>query len=364
MPPRRGGSAKQRSAKETPPKKRKAVGGLLGAPLYDSSDDEDYAPAGSAAPSSRSRPPRQAAAAAAAARQERAAERLDGDESGSSSNSSSDGSGETLGQRRQRLLDQQQQQQRRPAPAPPAPAAPARAAAPPTSSSRAAATAPVNVLSRIFALACAHGALPTACRIARTCHAWRDALHATPEAWRVMDVRGRQSKSVDAWLQKQAASGRWHALESLTIGQAARAGGGDDDDDDNEEEEALAQGKQDAGTSGDALAAFARHCRALRRLTVSGGPSMHARVLEAAMLDMPALEELRLREVRIQPLSGLDKALQALLAAAAGGRRPLQVLEARRCPMLGNKTVGAPGGLSGFCGWGVVVGRCCALAFD
>lgn len=54
---------------------------------------------------------------------------------------------------------------------------------------------------------------------------------------------------------------------------------------------------------------------------------------------MTNLSELRLWEVRLQPLAGVDRAVAALLAAAWGGRRPLRALEARRCPLLGRKTV-------------------------
>jgi hypothetical protein len=71
---------------------------------------------------------------------------------------------------------------------------------------------------------------------------------------------------------------------------------------------------------------------------------------------MASLEELHLLEVKLQPLTGLDKAVQALLAAAAGGGRRLRVLEARRCPLLGNKTVRK----ASLCACGFDKGKCCA----
>ncbi|KIZ06929.1 hypothetical protein MNEG_1021 [Monoraphidium neglectum] len=131
-------------------------------------------------------------------------------------------------------------------------------------------------------------------------------------------------------------------LEDLTVGQIPPPGAGtvaegaeaDEDDGD-------AQRSQDAGTSAEALAAFARHCPGIRKLAFMGSPSIRAGALEAALLAMPSLEELRLHDVRrvLQPLSGLDKALQTLLAAAWGGGRRLRALEARRCPLISNKTL-------------------------
>lgn len=75
------------------------------------------------------------------------------------------------------------------------------------------------------------------------------------------------------------------------------------------------------------------------QLTPPGSPAIRANVLEAALLSLPALSQLRLWEVRLQPLSGLDKAVCSLLTAAWGSGRRLEVLEARRCPLLSQRMV-------------------------
>jgi hypothetical protein len=190
--------------------RRKPATGLLGIPAYDSSEDEDYAPEGHRS----TKPP---PAAAKRSRQPPAGKR-GGRAATAAPAATSDGDsdGETLGRRRQRLL----QQCDRPGDPSSSEAAAALSIADALITSReggrAAEGAPPNVLSQVFALACAQGALPTACRIARVCKGWRDAIAATPEVWRVMDVRGRQSKAIDKWLRDQAASGRWREVRFFT----------------------------------------------------------------------------------------------------------------------------------------------------
>ncbi|GBF97224.1 hypothetical protein Rsub_10085 [Raphidocelis subcapitata] len=323
--------------------------GLLGAFVAGSSDDEDYRPdegdeeggqpvrarvprgragRGDARSGQQRAPPQRRRAAAAPA---------------PAGGADSDGSGETLGARRQRIAEQLRAGGAALAPTAAAAAAAAAAAGPSAAAGAVASDGlPLPVLSKIFSLACAAGALPTACRLARVCRGWRDAVAASPEVWRVVDARGRRSKKADAWLQQQAAAGRFSQLEDLTIGQLAVGGGADEEEDEAvaaAADAAAASGRGDAGTSAEALAALVRNCLRLRRLVVTGSPSIRAGLLEAALLEASGLEELHLREVRLQPLSGLEKALQALLASAWGGARPLRVLEARRCPLLGNKTL-------------------------
>jgi hypothetical protein len=188
--------------------------GLLGALVEGSSEDEDYCPEGEApAPTAMPRRRRPGPAAAAgrggSGRTPSARGRRRGAAAAAAPAASNSDSGETLGARRRRLLQQQQQAE---GPLPPAPGASAAEGLPP------------SVLGRIFQLACRPGALPTACRIARVCRAWRDALGTAPEAWRVMDVRGRHSAAVDTWLQQQSASGRWAMVGAASPGGRAALG--------------------------------------------------------------------------------------------------------------------------------------------
>ena len=330
--------------------------GLLGVYVAGSSDDEDYVPpdiggdSGSGTAASRSKAakaaPRKRARATPSQPRRRSAA---GGERGGGSDSGS----ETLAQRRQRMVAQQRVGASGgggAAAALPAVAGNAFASAAAAAQQEEAPALPLPVLSQIFLLACARGALPTACRLARVCRAWRAAVDATPELWRVVDARGRRNKRADAWVQQQAASGRWRALRDLTVGQVSPnsggggGGGSDDDDDDGGGGAGGADGdgggrRGDPGTSPEALLALAAHCPELRRLTVSGAPAIHADALRRAVLSLPALRELRLWGVRVQPLAGLEGVAAALLAAAWGGARPLEVFEARGCPLIGNKTV-------------------------